>query len=390
MVDAHRPAAWLGRRIFDVVWRNNLVYNQCWEDPAVDREALALTPADTVLAITSAGCNVLDYALSGARVVAVDANPRQNHLLELKLAAIRALDFDAFFAMFGRGGTPRVRFLYQEIRRQLLGDARAFWDHRIRLFDPDRTRGRSFYYSGTAGLVALALRLYLHHLAGLRKGIERILDAADVEDQLRLYRAEVRRRLLGGGFLEVLGSPGVLSLLGVPGPQRDMVTRAAGGFAGFIATCLDHVMSVGLLRENYFWSVYLRGGYSADCCPEYLKPENFARLKQGLAANVRSFSGTVTQYLKGHPGPVTAFVLLDHMDWMAVEPRLVEEEWSLILAAAGRGARAIFRSGAPDARVVPPAIQTRLRFETDRARALHQRDRVGTYGSFHIAHLAAA
>jgi S-adenosylmethionine:diacylglycerol 3-amino-3-carboxypropyl transferase len=28
------------RRLFDAVWRNNLVYNQCWEDPAVDREAL--------------------------------------------------------------------------------------------------------------------------------------------------------------------------------------------------------------------------------------------------------------------------------------------------------------------------------------------------------------
>ena len=79
------------RRLFDLVYSNSLVYNQCWEDPRVDHEALRLTRDDRVLAITSAGCNVLDYALSGAQVVAVDANPRQNHLLELKLSAIREL-----------------------------------------------------------------------------------------------------------------------------------------------------------------------------------------------------------------------------------------------------------------------------------------------------------
>ena len=59
----------VSRRLFDLVHRRNLVYNQCWEDPAVDGAALALTPADRVLVITSAGCNALDYALSGARVL---------------------------------------------------------------------------------------------------------------------------------------------------------------------------------------------------------------------------------------------------------------------------------------------------------------------------------
>jgi S-adenosylmethionine-diacylglycerol 3-amino-3-carboxypropyl transferase len=76
-----------------------LVYNCCWEDPAVDRRALDLRADDTMLVITSAGCNVLDYALTGpARIHAVDANPRQTALLELKLAGIRQLDFDDFFA----------------------------------------------------------------------------------------------------------------------------------------------------------------------------------------------------------------------------------------------------------------------------------------------------
>ena len=72
------------QRVFDIIYSRSLVYNTCWEDPAVDRRALEIARSDTMLAITSAGCNVLDYALAGAaRVHAVDANPRQNALLEL-------------------------------------------------------------------------------------------------------------------------------------------------------------------------------------------------------------------------------------------------------------------------------------------------------------------
>jgi S-adenosylmethionine-diacylglycerol 3-amino-3-carboxypropyl transferase len=86
----------------------------------------------------------------------------------------------------------------------------------------------------------------------------------------------------------------------------------------------------------------------------------------------------------------SAFVLLDHMDWLVNAPRMLEEEWEQIFAAARPGARAIFRSGSSDARFLPLSVARRLLFEPERARLLHARDRVGTYGSFHIARLAPA
>src|SRR5262245_10627874 len=95
--------------VFERVHGGNLVYNQCWEDPAVDGEALRLGPRDRVLVITSAGCNALDYALSGARVLAVDVNPRQNHLIELKRAGIRARGWRAFLELMDRGEWPLAR-----------------------------------------------------------------------------------------------------------------------------------------------------------------------------------------------------------------------------------------------------------------------------------------
>jgi len=384
------PRSSLGARFFDTVWRHNLVYNQCWEDPAVDRLALDLGPRDRVLVITSAGCNALDYALTGASVLAVDANPRQNHLLELKRAGIRCLDFDSFFALFGEGGTPHAPALYRKLRPELGPPARAFWDREIRLFARDPVGGGSFYFRGTSGLVARAIKLWMEHVAGVSGIVAGILAAEDLEEQQRLYRGFLRDRLLGERLLKVLGSQGILSLLGVPGPQRLMVHEHPGGFAGFMRACLDHVMSVCALRDNYFWRVYVTGSYARDSCPEYLKPDNFERLKGGLVDRVTTFTGTVTECLRASPASFTAFVLLDHMDWLAREPSLLEEEWAGIFAAAGPEARVIFRSGGPDARFLPPRICERLFFDPERALALHRRDRVGTYGSFHIARFAHA
>ena len=149
-------------------------------------------------------------------------------------------------------------------------------------------------------------------------------------------------------------------------------------------------MSVGLLRENYFWSVYLNGSYSKESCPRYLQEESFGRLKAGLVENVRTFTGTVTDSLARETEPITAFVLLDHMDWLATRPRLLEEEWGGIFRQAGPGARVIFRSGGKDELFLPLSVLRRLRFERERADVLHRLDRVGTYASFHIAHLAPA
>jgi S-adenosylmethionine-diacylglycerol 3-amino-3-carboxypropyl transferase len=83
-------------------------------------------------------------------------------------------------------------------------------------------------------------------------------------------------------------------------------------------------------------------------------------------------------------------VLLDHMDWLASHPRLLEEEWDAIFRAAGPGARVIFRSGSCDERFLPVSVLRRLRFEREQAVRLHRQDRVGTYGSFHLARLAPA
>ncbi len=369
--------------------RHQLIYNQCWEDPAVDRAALRLGADDRVLVITSAGCNALDYATTGARVVAVDANPRQTWLLELKLAAIRRLDHASAFELFGQGASLRARELYEALRPALSPRAAEFWDRQWPAFDARQARGGSFYYSGTSGLVALGLRAAIRTL-GLRPLVERILRARDLDEQWWLYETGLRPGLCRPGLLRLLGRPGLLALLGVPVSQRQLVARHPGGIVGYLRACLDRVMSVALLRHNYFWRVYVTGSYDGGACPRYLEPEGFARLKAGLVDRVEAHTATVADFLAGDGRRFSAFVLLDHMDWMTGQPGLLLEEWRQILDHAAAGARVIFRSAGADAGFLPASVLERLAFAPETTRRLHALDRVGTYGSFHLARLAAA
>ena len=46
------------------VWFDAFVYNQIWEDPRVDLQALKLDKNSRVLTISSGGCNALNYLLA--------------------------------------------------------------------------------------------------------------------------------------------------------------------------------------------------------------------------------------------------------------------------------------------------------------------------------------
>jgi S-adenosylmethionine-diacylglycerol 3-amino-3-carboxypropyl transferase len=379
------------QRLFDEMYARALVYNTCWEDPAVDRAALDLGPGDTVLVITSAGCNALDYALAGVRRVhAVDANPRQTALLELKLAGIRALAYEDFYALFGEGRHPGFAWLYRScLREQLSPFARAYWDRHAHWFT-QRDASGSFYFFGLAGRVARAFRLYLQARPRLHGAVEDLLGSRSLEEQRATYDARVAPQLWNRGVHWALSQQFTMSLLGVPGAQHDEVRRQhPGGVAGFVRDAIDYVFRALPVWTNYFWSLYFRGRYVRGCVPEYLKPESFAALKAGRGDAIVPHTATVTEFLRATDDRISKFVLLDHMDWMsAFRPQAILEEWDAILARATPRARVIFRS----ARAQPSymaALPAGLAFHPELAERLSREDRVHTYAGFHICDLPA-
>jgi len=388
----------IDQQVFNAIYSRALVYNTCWEDPAVDRMALMLTPSDTLMVITSAGCNVLDYALTAPRRIhAVDANPRQNALLELKLAGIRGLDHADFFAVFGHGYHPQFRELYRDLlRAELSPQALAFWDKRADWFGNPHG---SFYFHGLSGIVASAFRTYLKIRPRLAESIHELFDTRSLDQQRDIYDSRVKPLMWTPSLKWTLSRQLTMSMLGVPHPQRKEVqAQHSLGVAGFIQESIEYVFRQLPIATNYFWSVYIRGRYDRHCCPKYLEPENFAALKSGLADRISVHTSTVTDFLHRTDERISKFVLLDHMDWMSsYYPEALTEEWNAILERATADARIIFRS----AHATPgyleqielgghrPRLCDRLDFHPELARELSLLDRVHTYAGFHIADVRA-
>jgi S-adenosylmethionine-diacylglycerol 3-amino-3-carboxypropyl transferase len=330
-------------------------------------------------------------------VHAVDANPRQTALLELKLAGIRGLDFDDFFLLFGCGRHPRFEALYRDLLRARLSDyAQRYWDRNGDWFSRSDARD-TFYYNGLSGMVARGFRAYLRLRPKLRDGIEAMFEARSLDEQRAIYDSRIEPRMWSKGMNWALSRQLTMSMLGVPHPQRREVERQHPlGVAGFIREAIEYVARSLPFWSNYFWALYLRGSYTRTCCPEYLKKENFVALKAGLVDRVFAHTATVTDFLHGTQERISRFVLLDHMDWMSsYYPQALAEEWNAILARAADNARVIFRSAharpayLDHVRVGNGARVRRLaellELHPELAQALSREDRVHTYAGFHIA-----
>lgn len=371
--------------VFSNVHRRRLIYNSCWEDPRIDRELLQLDDTSKVVMITSAGCNALDYLLdSPAAVHCIDMNPRQNALLHLKLALIRHKNFDELFTMFGVGSHEAYRDLYSRIRGHMPSAAQEFWDHKITYFSRNNRR-RSFYYHGTSGDVAWFMKQYWQANKKLKRLIYDMLSTQTLEEQ-RLVYDKVEPKLWNAFMRWLVKHPLVMTMVGVPRPQIQLIMRDyPGGLVGYARDNLKHVLTEVLMRENYFWRVYLTGSYSPGCCPNYLKEENYDLLRAN-GDRVFTYTMTIADFLKTHPGQYTHFILLDHQDWLAYHaPDALLEEWQLILQNSVPGSKILMRSAGLDVDFIPDSIKSSLRFFPEKTESLHLTDRVGTYGSLHFA-----
>ena len=92
-------------------------------------EIAALAGAQRILALTGTGTRVLDLLLTDAtEVIALDANPAQNALLALKMAAIVTLDYDACLAFLGIAPAADRAATYAMLRHRLDPAAQRYWD----------------------------------------------------------------------------------------------------------------------------------------------------------------------------------------------------------------------------------------------------------------------
>ena len=291
----------------------NLLFTLNWEDPESDLKALNIKPGQTVMTITSGACNTLGFLMQDpGKIHAVDINPCQSYLLELKMAAIRAYSHDDFIMFSGLKPCSLRSEMYSLIRKDLSAGAVDFWDKNLKLIE----KGYLFAgrYEKFVKLVGKMIRLIMgkHRVHGL-------LIMKTPEKQVKFYDEfwdTSRTRFIFNLFFNKF----ILARRGLKADYFHF-DDGAGSFAESFHRKFRHAARELPIRGNYFLHYYLAGEYhSRDEVPYFLQEKHYETIRSRLD-RISIVTEDAKKFLASMPGnSIDCFALsnicelMDHAD----------------------------------------------------------------------------
>jgi S-adenosylmethionine-diacylglycerol 3-amino-3-carboxypropyl transferase len=311
-------------------------YSACNEDSHSELKALKLDPGKRVLCITAGGGRVLNLLHDRPReIVAVDVNPTQNHLLELKIAAMRALDYEPYLAFLGvRPARDRLK-VYQGIKPDLSPEAQGYFDA-----NPQIVKKGALYQG--------SLERFLVHVARIVHvvrpfWIKKLFSFEDIEEQrrfldgwdTRVWRFVVES-LCRRSFLELFSrDPGFWRFVPpeVPLHRRifDLIERYLG----------NHLARDSHLLQLVFYARYVY----EPAMPIYLQAASYPRVREALkTTQIKQVTAPLTNVLSA-----AADASFDAYSIADVSSYLSEIDFGALM-------REIMRTAAPNARLCSRGI----------------------------------
>lgn len=275
-------------------FRERISYSACNEDSASEVEVLQPGPAKRLVCISAGGGRVLNLLEEGAEEIwAVDVNPPQLHLLELKVASIRSLEHAAYLEFLGVRTSLRRLDIYESLRPQLSPAAQSYFDTR-----PDLVLRGALYQGSLERFLARYVARIMQFFCG--RWIARLFDCRSLTEQSRLlprYNTPLFRlvghTLCRKGFFQLFShDPGFWRF--VP-PEIRLHER--------IFALLHRYLEHHLARENHLLWLVFHGRYGDErVMPQYLLPEPFARIKAALGkVRLRAVHGELGRVLEDAP-----------------------------------------------------------------------------------------
>ena len=347
-------------------------YSQCWEDPRLVEEALKINSDDDVLSIASGGDNSLALLLANPRTLtAIDFNPAQIHLVELKMTAMKCLDYQNFVRFVGaRPCEDRLR-TFQDLIPNLSVLTADFW---LRNLADVRNGiigcGRFERYLNT-------FRRFVLPLIHDRHVVNKLLSASTLEQQRQVYRAMWNTRSWQWLFRVFFGR-----FLMAHFGRRPEFFRYIGNIN--VARTLYCRVQKGLtdipIADNFYVEYILTGRYgNLENAPSYMHPVHFHTIKSRLD-RINLVCTSLRLWLSSCPGgSFSKFNLSDVFEYMSdAEAEQILRE---IIRVSRPGGRLAYWTLFADRRV-PAALIKQLEFNGDTMASGHIFNRCFFYERF--------
>ena len=261
--------------IHSVLEDATLRYAQVWEDYELLYRGLDLKPNDYVVSIGSAGDNGLALLASGVEsVAAVDLNPAQTALCELKKLAIARLEHPDFRDLCGAGDLGNGVRVYNLLKSELSAESRAFWNNNEAILN------KGIIHSGRLESFWNAMRKEVFEPYIGQATLERFVTCDTLAEQRELYQAG----FTSSGFEEAFRKFTDKSNVAKSGrdiAQYKYVHREDIG--GFFLERFRHVCTEVPIANNFYLSYLFFGKYpSLDTGPLYLRPQVYEYLTKRI------------------------------------------------------------------------------------------------------------
>jgi S-adenosylmethionine-diacylglycerol 3-amino-3-carboxypropyl transferase len=344
--------------------KDKLYFAQVREDPLLEIEALDPWDGGTYVVVSSGGCTALSLLARGAgKVVAVDLNSTQNHLVAFKAAAVQSVDRENLFAFLGAGSmNPAVRLVnYATLRRLLEPDAAAYWDANKSMI------ARGVLNAGVSErfirLVATVIRAVVHP----KSRIDRLLACRSLDEQRELYHREWNNRrwrmlfgiLLSRRAFDRAYDPAFFENVSNP------------SFAAHFRNLVEHALCDIPVATNYFLHHMLRGKYPVGIeggLPPYLVSGALTGEE-----DLELVDGGYAEFLETcDDESVDGFALSNICEWLNEEQ--IAKLFSQVERVAKPGARVCFRNFVGHTEV-PAAFRSSIQEDRDAGIAAISRDR---------------
>ncbi len=291
-----------------------LFFAQVREDPRLEIEALLRTWGSNRIAVVgSGGCTALSLLAAGAsELLCVDINAAQNHLVDLKLAAVTALGARDAIAFLGSGADlpERRRETYGTLRALLTPAAREYWDR-------------------NQGAIATGV-----HASGVTERFLAVVAFALLDREWRGWR--------WSALFTLLCNRAALRRTYDPGFFRN---ASRGSFAAHFRELAERTFTELPVSDNYFVHDILGGGYPVDQengVPPYLSPAG-ARAVAAARSRITLVDGGMTDCLRGRPrASIDAFALSNICEWL--DAGAIDALFAEVVRTAAPEARLVFRN----------------------------------------------
>lgn len=348
---------------------NIIRYANCWEDADILLEGLAPAEGSKILSIGSAGDNSFSLLTTNPEiVVAADINKIQLHLIELKKAAIKKLQYEEALQFLGFSPSEKRIELFQSIKEEMSREALFYWEKNMPLIKTGVLYGGKFenYFR----IFSKKLLPWIH----AKETVAKLLSPKTKAEQEFFYKEKWNTwkwKLLFKLFFSKY-------VMGKYGRDPEFMKEVKVPVSEAIYDKATEHLQSKEAQQNFILHFCLTGTFG-KLLPHYMQKENFEIIKQNIDCLIikKGFAQQAIEYY----GKFGAMNLSDIFEYMDNKIFAATAE-ALVKGTEKNGKLAYWNLMVP--RRISETFPQKVQYEEELSLALTKRDKGFFYNQFII------